>query len=874
MVSLFSTYYSFLKTKRYSLFSAMVLLTGILSVMAFNIKLKEDITKIIPFEDMVKFATGLPSILAITIVFLILFFHFRKIRFIPLIFLPGVFGTLSAVAVAWLLKDEISIIALGLNSVLLVITVDYAIHTVSHILKSKDVGKAISDLSFPMVLSSLTTASAFACLLFLDSPVLNDLGLLASVSLLAAMLFSLAVLPHIVDLFGIKESGFNDQRGVVGFIASKEFEKSKFLVIGVILITAVMYFVSDDVKFLEADFQKLVIFSIITVFLLLFVLSGRIELAIAAMIPLIFSWIWILGFMSILEVKFNITNIIVVTFIFGLGISYVAFIMRAKMQEYIYDDKSMAISYKRSILISCFTTIVLVGALSAATHTTFRPRSLITVIGMISTLINSFVLAPAIFDWLLIKQKKKKAPPHTFIVFIFTFISYTSYVIFSLVISSLGFGIFTTVPFKSAEKKRKILYHFLIRITARIVILFSPQVSLRIINRHNVDLSKPSVIIANHQSFLDILMVLSLKTKIVMVTKSWVSSNPVFGKLVQFADFFTITEGFEKMAPKLKKCIDDGYSIVVFPEGTRGDGKKLKRFHKGAFFLAEKLKVDIVPIVIHGSGHSIKRGEFSVRSSMLTYFVLPEVKYGSNEFGETYQEVCKGTSTMFKKEFKKVSEELGDVDFFRDRLIKNYIYKGPDIEWYVRVKTHLEKNYRFFDEIIPKEAVISDLGCGMGMMVYMLSLTAQGRKFIAVDYDKQKIEVAKNCFLNSDRTKFVHADIINYEPQESDVFVLNDVLHYLPSEKHASIIEKCAAKLNVGGMIVIRDGDTQLTENHKKTEMTEKFSTNLGFNKTSNRLSFLSGEMIEKISETYGFEVKVVKTQLHTSNRIFILKKT
>jgi len=1019
--------------------------------------------------DRIKTDVVLSSMIAILLVFFILLFHFRKIRFIPLIFLPALFGGITAVAAAWIFKTEISAIALGVTSVMLGITVDYAIHTVSHILKTRDAKRAISDISFPMVLSCFTTVSAFACLLFLDSPVLNDLGLLASVSVLSAMLFSITVLPHLVDFFGVSKDDvpFDDAKGIIGFFASKEFEKSKILVLGVLALTAVLYYFSGDVqfeddlnsinyikpevqraldnldkisdvnrksvylvfegndlnevlkkresvqdviskyhksgeieayndvaelllskekqkqriekwnsfwtqdkkqklitlfktqgtkigfkeetfdefyklldkkfqvvepteltkfaphlftnwitlekdvmsatlmridpeksadlsmnleketgafyfdraglmhkfvKFLKNDFEKLLLLSIIAVFLILFFLSGRLELAIAAIIPVMFSWLWTLGFMTIFGLKFNIVNIIIVTFIFGLGIDYVAFIMRAKMQEYTYGDKKMAISYKSSILVSCFTTIAGVGALIAAVHPALRSIALIAVLGMISTLINSFVLAPAIFDWMLVKQKNKKAPPHTFLVFFYTFIAYSNYVGFSLGLSGLGFGIFTTIPFRSAKKKRKVMYHFLIRIAARAVIFFAPHVSLRLINRSGVDLSKPSVIIANHQSFLDILMMLSLKTKIVMVTKSWVSSNPIFGKLVQFADFFTITEGFEKMAPKLQKCIDDGYSIVVFPEGTRGYGKKLRRFHKGAFFLAEKLKVDLVPIILHGSGHSIKKSEFSVRQSILTYYVLPEVKPGSNEFGETYQEVCKGVSKMFKKEYHKVYRELGDVDFFRDRLLKNYIYKGPDIEWYVRVKIKLEKNYRFFDEIIPDDAVISDLGCGMGMLTFMLSLTSDARKLTAVDYDSSKISVAKNSFSNNENTEFIHADLLTYEPKESDVFILNDVLHYLPQEKHGMVIEKCALKLNPGGFIIVRDGDSKLKESHKNTEMTEKFSTGLGFNKTSSSLSFLSSDIVEEIADKHGLKVEIVKTQLHTSNRVFLLR--
>ena len=1019
--------------------------------------------------DRIKTDVVLSSMIAILLVFFILLFHFRRIRFIPLIFLPAIFGGVTAVAAAWLIKTEISAIALGVTSVLLGITVDYAIHTVSHILKTGNPGKAISDISFPMILSCFTTVSAFACLLFLDSPALNDLGLLASVSVLTAMLFSITVLPHLVEFFGIPEdAALDEEKGLIGFLASKEYEKNLYLVIGVAVVTAVLYFFSDDVqfeddlnsinyirpevqtaldnldkisnvnkkavylvfegkdlnevlekreasqkklekylsegrieafndvgdillskkrqqqkierwnsfwdknkkekmkellisegaklgfkeetfsgfykllekkfevvdpveltkfaphlfmnwittgddvmsatllridkeksaelaeiteseidafyfdraglmhkfvKFLKADFEKLLLFSIIAVFLLLFFLSGRLELAIAAIIPVIVSWLWTLGFMTILGLKFNIVNIIIVTFIFGLGIDYVAFVMRAKMQEYTYGDKNMSVSYKSSILVSCFTTVAGVGALFAAVHPALRSIALIAVLGMLSTLINSFVLAPAIFDWMLIKQKKKKVPPHTFLVVVYTFIAYANYVGFSLGLSGLGFGIFTTIPFRSAKRKRKWMYHFLIRIAARAVIFFAPHVRLRMINRHDVDLSKPSVIIANHQSFLDILMILSLKTKIVMVTKSWVSSNPIFGKLVQFADFFTVTEGFEKMAPKLQKVVNEGYSIVIFPEGTRGDGKKLRRFHKGAFFLAEKLKLDIVPIVLHGTGHSVRKGEFSVRKSVLTYYVLPEVKYGSGESGQTYQEACKNVSAMFRNEYEKVYRELGDVDFFRDRLIKNYIYKGPDIEWYVRIKTRLEKNYRFFDEIIPGDAVISDLGCGMGMMVYMLFLTSHDRKFIAVDYDRDKITVARNCFLNSESTQFIHADLLKYDPENSDVFVLNDVLHYLPENTHESVVMKCAEKLNDNGFIIIRDGDTELEENHKNTEMTEKFSTGLGFNKAETELTFISGDKIRTIAEKLGFEVEIVKTQLKTSNRVFVLRR-
>ena len=121
-------------------------------------------------------------------------------------------------------------------------------------------------------------------------------------------------------------------------------------------------------------------------------------------------------------------------------------------------------------------------------------------------------------------------------------------------------------------------------------------------NVEKLNFDKPSVIIANHQSFVDILILLSLSPKIVMVTKGWVWKSPFFGRIIQYAGFYSIDEGYEKLVDSLSLFVDEGYSIVVFPEGTRSDDCEIKRFHKGAFYLAEKLQLEIIPLVIYGTG--------------------------------------------------------------------------------------------------------------------------------------------------------------------------------------------------------------------------------------------------------------------------------
>ena len=92
---------------------------------------------------------------------------------------------------------------------------------------------------------------------------------------------------------------------------------------------------------------------------------------------------------------------------------------------------------------------------------------------------------------------------------------------------------------------------------------------------------KPAIIIANHQSFIDILELLSFSPKIIMITNHWVWNSPVFGKIIQYAGFFHVDEGYELCVERMREKVREGYSIAIFPEGTRTYDGKMKRFHKG-----------------------------------------------------------------------------------------------------------------------------------------------------------------------------------------------------------------------------------------------------------------------------------------------------
>jgi 2-polyprenyl-3-methyl-5-hydroxy-6-metoxy-1,4-benzoquinol methylase len=217
--------------------------------------------------------------------------------------------------------------------------------------------------------------------------------------------------------------------------------------------------------------------------------------------------------------------------------------------------------------------------------------------------------------------------------------------------------------------------------------------------------------------------------------------------------------------------------------------------------------------------------------------------------------------------------ELETPSYFRTKLIRNYIYKGPILEWYVRIKLSLEKNYEIIHNNIPSDANIVDIGCGYGLISYMLNFTSEKRNILGIDYDKDKIELASHCVSKNERINFVNADAMTYNYPQSDVFILSDVLHYMPESDQEHLLYNCVEHLNPGGIIIIRDGDKDMQKRHLGTRYTEFFSTRFGFNKTINKkLFFLSGKQINKVAVKNRMSVEIFDNSKFTSNLLYLLR--
>lgn len=632
------------------------------------------------------------------------------------------------------------------------------------------------------------------------------------------------------------------------------------------------YFSAKMVVTTNNDFNYILLVSSIIVFIALFLSYGRIELTLLTFLPMCISWVIILGFMAICNMEFNIVNIILATFIFGIGDDFSIFTMDGLIQEYKNGRKVIG-AHKTAIFFSAFTAIVGMGVLIFAEHPALKSIALISVLGLSVVVLVSYTVQPMLFKLLISNQTKSGGFPYTLLSILNTAYCFIYFLLGCLIIQLYAL-ILLILPIKRRIKKlsfHNLIYHFT-------RFFHKTMITAKTIreNPYNESYERPSLIIANHQSFIDILLLLSTIPKIVMVTNSWVWHSPFFGWIVRFADFQHNACGYESLANRLKNCVDEGYSVVIFPEGTRSSDCKIKRFHKGAFYLAQLLKLDIIPVVIYGTGLiSSKKQGFYIKKGIVAIKTMQRFSYGNVSMGDTYQEQAKNYRQWFIGEYNKMGNRYNRTNnhYFKDALIKNYIYKGPVLEWYIRIKCKIDGYYDMWDRIIPRDATVTDMGCGYGQMCFMLSLLSRGRKIIGIDYDQEKIEIAHRSFLCSNNIMFKCADMRTSEIPVSDVVVFNDSLHYVDLSAQMGILYKSVKSLNEGGMIVIRDGDASHS-GHIKIDRTEFWSTKiLKFNKVSQKLEFSNLQIIRKFAEQNNLVLNIRRCDTKTSETLYILKK-
>jgi len=619
------------------------------------------------------------------------------------------------------------------------------------------------------------------------------------------------------------------------------------------------------------DFNYILWISASIVFFTLLLIYGRIELALLAFFPMAISWIWILGIAALAGIEFNFVNVVISTFIFGLGDDFSIFVMDGLLNKYKYKKNSLG-SYTSAIILSAVTTIIGLGVLFFAKHPAIHSIAAISVLGIACILFLSLVFQPILFDYFVQQRIEKKKSPVTLSEFLYSVFEFSYWIIVCLCFYII-LGILYLFPFPK-KSKTKFLNH-LISFFGWTVIYFELQVKKRIFNKENLILEKPSIIIANHTSFLDILLMIMLNHRIILLVKDWVYHSPLFGYPIRYAGYIYTESDSEENRKKIKQRIADGYSLMIFPEGTRSTDGEMQRFHKGAFYLSQELKLDITPILIYGASYVLPKNDYIVRKGQLNLKCLPRIKHDDASWGNTYKEKTKNVSAYFKSEYQKFKDERETPLNLWPRIFKNYLFKGPIVEWYIRIKFKLEsRNFEFYNKQIGSRNNILDIGCGYGYLSLYLHYKNENRKITGIDYDEEKIQLAQNCYDKNENISFTFADAKTFPFKNQDVIFLNDVLHYLSKDNQQIVLDKCVNALNENGIIFIRDGITDLTEKHKATKLTEFMSTKIfKFNKKEGQFHFPAIDFVKSFAEKNKFSFEMKEHSQETSNVLFILRK-
>ncbi len=899
--------------------------------------------------------------ISMTLLLVILIYYFRNFFTPIIVFLPTVFSVLLALLILYFIKDKISAISLSVGAILIGITIDYALHILTHYKHNNNIEELYKEITQPIVLSSATTAVSFLCLIFVRSEALKDLGLFAAITVILSSVTALIIVPQLYNpkekgehlntnfidkigsypyeknkpliiicsviiiacLFGFRKVGFNEDIGDLNYIPKelkiseaklqklsditsksiytisygdsenealtrnsdlsrflekekkegkilsynsignvvlsekdqqkkidawqkfwspdkknrtvselvkngnqfgfnssafdqfnenlnksyttldlKEYEKVKALQIPEFLSEENgFYTVSNVVKvdenkrdafikdvekkhetlaidrqqmnenflgLLKRDFNTLINYSLLAIILTIIVFFRNFELTVLTMFPIVLTGVVTAGILYFLGLELNIFSTVVCTLVFGVGDDFSIFLTQAMQKEHTTGKNELP-TYRTSIILAVFTTILSIGSLIFARHPALHSLALVALIGMFSVIIITSTLYPFWFRLLITNRAKKGLSPITFRLFLNSVLSFIYY--------GLGGMFFSLIGSIFVKRSKGRTLNFIKLIIARFltsVLYTNPFVKKKFIKNPNEDFSKPAVLIANHTSFLDTLTMAMTTHKIIFLVNDWVYNSPVFGKIVRALGFYPVSQGIENGMQQLKEKVDQGYSLVVFPEAERSYTNDIKRFHKGAFYIAEEFGLDIVPVYIHGNSEVQPKGDFIIYDGAITVKVGDRIRKEDMSFGTTYSERTKKINAFFREQFAALRNELEDENYFKKKLFLAYLYK--DNEVVQAVKEDFNRNRSVYFELnnhIPKEANILHLADDFGQKDVLLSLQQAGRRIFSFIRNEEKRKIAEQTYLVK-RRKIHYVSNIEEINKKIDVLLVSN----------------------------------------------------------------------------------------------------
>ena len=500
------------------------------------------------------------------------------------------------------------------------------------------------------------------------------------------------------------------------------------------------------VDLLNQDFDRIGLICSLIVFVFLWLSFSSLELCVISFIPLAVGWIWILGTMNLFGIGFNIINIILASFIFGQGDDYTIFMTEGLMYEYATGKKILR-SYKNAVTLSALVMFIGIGVLILAKHPAMRSLAQVTMVGMITVVAMAYYLPPLLFRFLTKRRDgKPRRAPLTIRNIIETI--YISIVFFlALVVVSIWCWVYFAFG-KDSEKKR-LRYHGLISSVARLAINSIPGGKYTVNNAANEDFSQPAIYICNHQSHFDVLAILALHPKIVCLTNEW--AWKLYGSVIRKAEFYPISYGLEENGRHIGNLVERGYSVVIFPEGTRSEDCSIQRFHRGAFLAARELGIPVLPLYIHGFGYALPKHDFTLRHSGLYLEIGRRFSVPDGDLAAFTRQV----RHQYQETYDRIRKERETASYVARLVRDNYRYKGHDAQSECR-RVLRQTTFDQVDRMTGEEVMIPD--AGYGVYPLLVALSHPDMKVTAVVEEEDQYLTATRCQAVPDNLVYLKKD--------------------------------------------------------------------------------------------------------------------
>ena len=195
-------------------------------------------------------------------------------------------------------------------------------------------------------------------------------------------------------------------------------------------------------------------------------------------------------------------------------------------------------------------------------------------------------------------------------------------------------------------------------------ICFAAGARVRLHGAEHADPSRGVVYASNHVSWFDIFAMASVLPRYTFVAKDELRRIPIFGWGAEGAGVVFLSrenrksafEAYQNVAAEIAK----GRSVVVCPEGTRGDDYHLRPFKKGPFVLAIAAKAPVVPTVVFGAREVMRRGAWTVRPGVVHVHLLPPVEttgYDYDHRNALMQRVWDEMATTMRDQYQVLTSE-------------------------------------------------------------------------------------------------------------------------------------------------------------------------------------------------------------------------